>query len=74
MKKSPTEETTAAKPLKPEEPAEAKQPLEKAEPDHGAGTAKRLFGKPGHGAQKGSANSRDAAADALKKFFGTRKP
>ncbi len=74
MKKSPTEETTAAKPLKPQEADESKEAEEKA-PEHGADTAKRLFGKTSPGAQKGgAANSRDAAADALKKFFNTRKP
>lgn len=74
LKKSPTEDTTAAKPIKPPEPAEANETQESPEPASGAETAKRLFGKQAPGAQKGSANSRDAAADALKKFFGTRKP
>lgn len=74
MKKSPTEETTAAKPLKPQVPADPPPATqESAETGRGADTAKRLFGKQGPGAQKGSANSRDAAADALKKFFGARK-
>ena len=70
MKKSPTEETTASKPLKPPEP----ESKETKEGEKGAETAKRLFGKQAPGAKQNTANSRDAAADALKKFFGTRKP
>ncbi len=72
IKKSPTEETTAH-PIK---PAEAAKPAAENATKETASkeTAQRLFGKTGGPHKNAAANSRDAAADALKKFFGARKP
>lgn len=67
---APTEEPKNAQPPAPEEMAP-----KKATP--GAAAAKRLFGggaKPGGQSQSGHKDSREAAADALKKFFTNRKP
>ncbi len=85
MKKAATDETTANKPLKakPVEkpaapppapaPAEAAKPAEAEETARRAEAAQRLFGKAQGPHKGGAANSRDAAADALKKIFGARK-
>jgi hypothetical protein len=85
--KTKTEETTTIKPIppaakKPEEPAKepaAQEPTppEAATEKRGAETAKRLFGSGAKGkftTQNTSKDSREAASDALKRLFQTRKP
>jgi pSer/pThr/pTyr-binding forkhead associated (FHA) protein len=70
--KSQTEETTTVKPIaKDASPAEAVPQEAK-----GAEAAKRLFGGKLVAAQQSNApkDSREAAADALKRLFNTRKP
>jgi predicted component of type VI protein secretion system len=71
--KTPTEETTAIKPQKPAEPPAAAAPSDSEQSTRRAEAAQRLFGKPQGPHKGGSANSRDAAADALKKIFGSKK-
>ena len=83
--KTKTEETTTVKPIspaakKPEELAKAAEAPPAEEPageKRGAETAKRLFGSGVKGkftTQNTSKDSREAATDALKRLFQTRKP
>jgi pSer/pThr/pTyr-binding forkhead associated (FHA) protein len=74
--KSKTEETTTVKPLASQNAQPAEMPPEAAaEANRGAESAKRLFGAKLVAVQQNAPkDSREAAADALKRLFNTRKP